>query len=166
MLLSLAIPLLACVTLIQTVVLTRVSLWGARPELLLLVVLMWSVVRGVDEGLLWAFLGGLMMELFSGGPLGAITLALVVASFLSGRVLRVELGSPVAGVVLSTLLAVSGYHLVLLLALAWTGYPVDWLEALFRIAWPSVLLNALLAPFVYRAMRWLERRTRRERFPL
>lgn len=146
--------------------LSRVSLWGARPELLLLVVLMWSVVRGADEGMLWAFLGGLMMDLFSGGPLGAIALALVVASFLSGRLLRVDLGAPTVGVVLSTFLAIFGYHLVLLVVLAWTGYPVDWLDGLFRVAWPSALLNAVLAPFVHRPMRWLERRTRRERLTL
>lgn len=152
--------------MIQATWLSRVTLWGARPELLLLVVLMWSVVRGADEGVLWAFLGGLMMDLFSGGPLGAMALALVVASFLSGRMLRVDLGAPTVGVVISTLLAVFGYHLVLLLTLAWTGHPVSWLDALFRVAGPSALLNAILAPFVHRPMRWLERRTRRERFTL
>lgn len=127
---------------------------------------MWSVVRGADEGVLWAFLGGLMVDLFSGGPLGATALALVVASLLSGRMLRVDLGAPTVGVVISTILAVFGYHLVLLLTLAWTGYPVSWLDALFRVAGPSALLNAILAPFVHRPMRWLERRTRRERLTL
>jgi hypothetical protein len=58
------------------------------------------------------------------------------------------------------------YHLVLLVAMAWTGREVDWAFSMLRVAGPSVLLNMVLVPFVWQPLARLERRTRRERFGL
>ena len=164
--LYLSLPLLTGLALIQTVLLSRVSLWGARPDLMLLAVLVWAFVRGVDEALVWGFIGGLIVDLLSGGPLGATVLALVVVAFLAGRPWGQGIGSPVIQLVLLALISVTVSHLVLLAVLAWTGYAVDWVGALLRVAGPSALLNALLAPFIQRPMGWLERKTRREGFAL
>jgi len=150
--------------LIQSVWLSRVNVWGARPDLMLLVVLVWAVVRGVDEGLVWGFVGGLIVDLLSGGPLGATALALLAVAFLAGQALGQGLGSPVARLLLLALLGVVVYHLVLLIVLAWTEHTVDWGFALLRVAGPSALLNVVLAPFVRPPLAWLERRTRREGF--
>ena len=133
---------------------------------MLLVVLTWSVVRGMNEGLLWGFMGGLIVDLFSGGPLGATMLALLAVAFMAGQPWGLGIGSPVIRLLLLTFLSVTVYHLVLLVVLGWAGYAVDWGGALLRVAGPSVLLNALLAPFVRWPLNWLERRTRRETFTL
>jgi rod shape-determining protein MreD len=164
--LYLSLPLLTGVALVQTVLLSRVNLWGARPDLMLLLVLIWAVVRGVDEALVWGFIGGLIVDLLSGGPLGTTALALVVVAFLAGQSWGQGLGSPVIQLVFLALIGITVYHLILLTILAWTGYAVDWVGALLRVAGPSALLNAALAPFVQRPMGWLERRTRRERLAL
>ena len=164
--LYLTIPLLTSVALIQAALLSRVDLWGARPDLMLLVVLAWTVARGEHEGLVWAFIGGLIIDLLSGGPLGATTLATVTVAFMSGRPWTQGIGSPVIRLILLVFLAVIIYHLILLIVLAWTGYAVDFGGALLRVAGPSALLNAALAPFVQRPLVWLERRTREERFAL
>ena len=73
----LAIPLLTIVALVQNAWLSSVSLWGARLDLMLLIVLCWTIVRGVNEGMIWGFVGGLIIDLLSGGPVGAYTLALL-----------------------------------------------------------------------------------------
>ncbi len=160
------VPLLIGVALIQSVLLSRVDLWGARPDLMLLVVLAWAVVRGVDEGLMWAFVGGLIIDLLSGGPLGATVLALLVAAFLAGQPWGRDIGPPVAHLLLVALLGAVVYHLVLLIVLAWTGHTVDWGYALLRVAAPSALLTVALIPFVKRPLDWLERRIEGERFAL
>jgi rod shape-determining protein MreD len=152
------------VALIQTVLLSRINLWGARPELMLLVVLIWAVVRGVDEGLVWGFIGGLVVDLLSGAPMGATVLALLSVVFLAGQPWGQGLSSQVAQLLLPALVGVVVYHLVLLLVLAWTGHAVDWGFALLRVAGPSALLNTMLAPFVRQPLAWLERRSRREGF--
>ena len=158
--------MLTFVALLQSVLLSRVNLWGARPDLMSLVVLVWAVVRSVDEGLMWSFVGGLIVDLLSGGPLGATPLALLAVAFLAGQPWGRGIGSPVARLLLLAFLGVVVYHLVLLIVLAWTGHTVDWGFALVRVAGPSALLNVALAPFVRQPLTWLERSTRQERFAL
>jgi len=133
---------------------------------MLLVVLAWAVVRGVDEGLMWGFVGGLIVDLLSGGPLGATALALLAVTFLAGQPWGRGFGPPVVRLLLLVLLGVVVYHLVLLFVLACIGHTVDWRFALARVVGPSALLNVVLAPFIRRPLAWLERKTRREGFAL
>ena len=164
----LTLPLLTGVALLQSVLPSQVNLWGARPDLnlMLLVVLAWAVVRGVDEGLMWGFIGGLILDLLSGGPLGATSLALLAVAFLAGQPWGQGLGPPMMRLLLLALLGVVVYHLVLLFIMTLMGYGVDWRFALTRVVAPSALLNVVLAPFVWQPLAWLDRRTRRERFVL
>lgn len=135
---------------------------GARPDLMLLVVLVWAFVRSMDEGVMWGFMGGLILDLLSGGPLGATAIALVLAAFWAGQPWGQGLGTNVARLLLLALLSTATYHLVLLIILAWTGHIVDWEFALLHVAGPSVLLNTILAPFIRQPLVWLSHRIRRE----
>lgn len=148
--------------LIQSVFLSRVSLWGARPDLMLLVVLGWAIVRNLDEGLVWGFIGGLIVDLLSGGPLGATPLALLAVAFLAGQPWGQGLGPQIVRLLFVALVGVVVYHLILLTVLAWTGRTVTWGFSLLRVAGPSALLNVALAPFVQQPLAWLEKKTRRE----
>jgi rod shape-determining protein MreD len=159
----LTLPLLTGVALIQTTVLSRISVLGGRPNLMLLVVLIWAVVRGLDEGLVWAFVGGLIVDLLSGGPLAGTALALVAAAFLAGQSLGEEVGSEVVRLMMLTVLGALTYHLTVLVVLGWTGHAVSWGFSLARVAGPSVVLNAVLAPFVLQPVRWLDQATGRDR---
>lgn len=159
--LYLTIPLLAVVALLQGVLFSRVSLWGARPDLMLLIVMLWAMVRSLDEGLVWGFIGGLLVDLLSGGPLGGSSLALLAAAFLAGQPWGHGLGSLVRLLLLAFAGALT-YYLVLLIALT-AGHTVAWGFSLWRVALPSTLLNVALAPFVRPLLAWLERKTRKER---
>jgi len=155
-------PLLTGVALIQTTLLSRVSLLGGRPNLMLLVVLIWAVLRGLDEGLVWGFVGGLILDLLSGGPLASMALALVAAAYLAGQSLGEEVGSQAVRLVILTVLGSMAYHLVLMVILDWSGHSLDWGYSLLNIAAPSVVFNAVLAPLVLTPMTWLERATGEE----
>jgi rod shape-determining protein MreD len=152
--------------LVQNAILSRVSLLGGRPDLIFLAVVGWALLRGSTEGAVWAFTGGLFLDLFSGGPFGGITLALLLVALFVGRQWGRELGSVFLQLVLLALVACFVYHVLLLLVLGWTGRPVDWSFSLSRVAFPSAILNAVLAPFVYWPLAWLDRRTRPEGFTL
>lgn len=154
------------VALIQDVGLAQVSILGGRPDLVFLVVTGWALLRGSTEGATWAFIGGLILDLFSGGPFGAITFSLLLVTFLVGRQWGRELGSIFLQLVLLVLIACFAYHLLLLLVLGWTGYVVDWRYGLLHVAAPSAILNAVLAPFVHWPLAWLDRRSRPEGFSL
>jgi rod shape-determining protein MreD len=160
--LYLMFPLLTGVALVQTTLLARVSLLGGRPNLMLLVVLIWAVLRGLDEGLIWGFVGGLILDLLSGGPLASMALALVAAAYLAGQSLGEEVGSQAVRLVILTVLGSIAYHLALMVILDWSGHTVDWGFSLLHIAAPSVVFNAVLAPVVLAPMTWLERVTGEE----
>jgi rod shape-determining protein MreD len=150
----LAIPLLTAIALVQNAWLSRVSLWGARLDLMLLIVLCWTIVRGVNEGMIWGFVGGLIVDLLSGGPMGAYTLALLGVAFAGHQRWGEGLGTPLVRILLVTLVASLGYHVALLTVLSWTGHVVDWGYSFLRVAGPSVLLTMVLAPPVRRALAW------------
>lgn len=148
----------------QSILFSQVNLWGARPDMMLLVVLAWSLVRGTEEGVVWGFVGGLMIDLFSGGPVGMTALALVAVAFLAGQPWGEGLGFPLLRILLLALSGIVIYHLLVLLTLALFGYTVDWGFSILRVAGPSALLNLALVPFVHQPLAWLERKTRREGF--
>lgn len=148
--------------LAQSTALAGVSLFGARPDVVFLLVAVWAFLRGPVEGAVWAFIGGLLLDTFSGGPFGGFTLALLVAALLVGQQWGRELGSTAFQLVLLVLVACFVSHGVLLLAMSATGYPVNWQYVLSHITGPSAVLNALLAPVVHLPLSWLDRRTRPE----
>ena len=158
--------LLTGVALLQSVLFARVGLWGARFDLMFLVVLIWAVVRGPDEGLVWGFIGGLLIDMLSGGPMGATPIALVLVALFAGQGWGQGIGSPAMRVLLLALAGGLIHHLAVLLLMAWTGHTLDWGYLITRVTVPSVLLNVALAPLVHMPLAWLERKTRREGFGL
>ena len=158
------------VALIEATVLPHLRVGNTQPDLALLVVGTWSLRRGVEEGAIWAFIAGIVMDLLSAGPATAFMFALLAASLLLGVDPSTGAGrrqaqglseSPLAlitGVILGTL----AYHVVLLTALQLAGHPLDWLDAGTRVIAPRVLFNLVLLPFIYQLLGWLDRRTRRE----
>jgi rod shape-determining protein MreD len=158
----LAFAVLFCLALLQTTVMPRITVLGVHPDLVLMVVTSWSLLRGSEEGMLCALIGGVMMDLFSGAPFGVCTLSLLIVSFLAGlgqrNVFRFDLLIPILAVPLATLT----YQLITLGLLFALGWHADWQANLTHVVFPSMLVNTLGMPFVYLAARLLHHRTRRE----
>jgi rod shape-determining protein MreD len=157
----LVIPLLLAVTILQTSAVPHLAVLGVFPDLPLLFVVNWGLVRGPREGVIWGFVAGLMVDLLSGAPFGAATLSLMLVGFLSGlgaaTAVRAQFVLPSVMAFLATLV----YDLVFLSIVQVSGDAVDWVATLWRIALPSALLNAVLTPAVYWMMRLLDRRLAR-----
>lgn len=162
MTLYLVVPFLAVVAILQATVVPHVAIWGVFPDLPLLIVVSWSLLRGSREGIIWGFVAGLAVDLLSGAPFGAATLGLMAIGFLSGSghamVFRTHVALPLVTVFLATVV----YGLLFLLVVQISGYAVIWLGSLFRLILPSALLNAALTPLVFVGMRWLNTRFGRE----
>jgi rod shape-determining protein MreD len=58
------------------------------PNLVLLAALSWTLLRGPEEGALWAFTGGFFLDLFTAGPIGATALAVIVPVLVVGLLQR------------------------------------------------------------------------------
>jgi rod shape-determining protein MreD len=155
----LMVPLLGALAIFQTVVGPRLIVFGVRPDLILLVVVAWSLFNGSRSGIVWAFVGGLWMDILSGGPMGGSSLALMAASLATGighnRLFRNNPFVPLGAAIVGTMV----YSLVYLGTLALVGHRLSFLETFIGLVLPAILYNSvlmlLLTPLLYR---WLERR--------
>ena len=75
----LVIPALFVAALMQSTLMLRAEIGNVKPDLVLLIVLVGTLIYGAQKGLVWAFVGGLALDLFSGGPMGSSSLALIAA---------------------------------------------------------------------------------------
>lgn len=73
--LYIAIPIMALLAVVQTAVLPRFAIAGVEPQLLFVIALAWGLARGLEEGVIWAFIAGIWVDLFSVAPVGLSSLA-------------------------------------------------------------------------------------------
>jgi rod shape-determining protein MreD len=150
--LYLAVPLMATLALLQSAVFSRLPISGL--QLLLLIVIAHTLLEGPQEGILWAFVAGICLDLFSLSPVGATSLAYM------GTVLAIALiqrNLPANRVLLPLLLAALGtavYFFIYLLILSLLGYPVNWQAT--GVTTVIILHTVLILP-LYWLMAWLRR---------
>jgi rod shape-determining protein MreD len=155
-------------------VLPHLRVGNAQPDLLLLVIGAWSLRRGVEEAIVWAFIGGVFLDLLSSGPSAAPLFAMLAAGLVLGvdpstgltRRQTQAVGDGPLALIVGAVLGTVIYHLVLLTGVQLSGYPVEWVESVARVMAPHLVYNLVLMPFVFIGLGWLDRRTRREEFAL
>lgn len=151
--------LLVVTALAQTTLSPCLAILGVQPNLMLLVILCWSLLRGAKEGMLWAFGGGVFLDVLCAAPFGTSTLSLLLVSFLSSlgqvTIFRSSLSPPLVVSFFGSLL----HDLLFLTILQLMGWAVDWPTSLWRLMLPAAVLNTALMPLVYVLLRWLHQRT-------
>jgi rod shape-determining protein MreD len=132
---------------------------SVRPDFVLVIVVIWAVLRGVRESIPWGFVGGLILDLFSGGPFGTASLALVMVAFCSSAgqvsVFRSNVLLPTVTVFWASVL-----YGVIYLFLLTPHFQVEWLSTMRHIVLPNAVLNTVISPLLYWPISRLERRTR------
>lgn len=159
-LLGILIPVVAA--LLQGTVAPLIAVGGARPSLPILVAASWSVAAGAREGVWWAFLGGIVSDLISAGPLGAFALASLPPVAAVG--LREGSSRPapiVVGAVLVGLAALAA-GLIYLGVLAVTGLGVSSFPLAAGTTVASAVYTGLLALAFYPVARLLRRATEKQ----
>ena len=158
----LAIPLLLVMGVVQTSAAARFEVGGVKPNLVLLVVLLTTMLFGAGWGIVWAFIGGAWLDVFSGGPMGSTSLAMMAAALVASLGHRpldrrnplvpgaiALLGSLTYGVsYLAALATLTGLHGFLTAAglsgLQTPHSPLPFLTALQQVIVPEMLYNTAL----------------------
>jgi rod shape-determining protein MreD len=101
-----------------------VSIGGVHPHPVLVLTVIWTIVAGVEPGLVCAFVGGLVLDLLAPRPLGTTAFSLLIAAGgaagFARALVRVRPLTPVFAVPISSLV----YSLVLTGALTLLGTPI------------------------------------------
>lgn len=175
------IPFLLIVAILQSTAAPRLVVYGVRPDLMLVSVVAWTLLaafrlrelqytgeppslwRGINDGVVWGFTGGMFLDLLSGAPFGLSALALIAAAAAVGILAAGVASSTPILIIVATPLGTLIYHLVFLLGLALTGRPAFWSVNLTRLVLPSIVFNLALLPIAYLLLSPLNRQTERER---
>lgn len=154
-----ALPLMALLAILQATILPRFPVLGLVPQLAFLCALSWGLLRGPNEGTLWAFCAGLMLDLFSVGPVGATSLAYIAAVLVATWIARAfpanRLVLPVLLAAFATLISLLLYALLLRLL----GQLAEDLQGLTELAPMMILHGGLILP-IYWLMIAIHRVTR------
>jgi rod shape-determining protein MreD len=146
---------IAAAALLQAAVLPDLTLLQVRPNLVLVLVLLWTIARGTREGALWAFGAGLFLDLLTLAPLGLHALALLsvagVAALCRTPRFRLGLLLPMAAALAATVL----HDAVLLVAQG--GDLGRLLPSLLRLSLLTGLLDLVAVPISYLYVAWLNR---------
>lgn len=81
-----------------------IRIGGAQPDFVLTAAILWTVLVGIDGGLVWAFVGGLLLDLLAPRPLGSTAFTLLIcvggAAVLARLTSQFRYAAPIVGVLL------------------------------------------------------------------
>ena len=144
-----AFPLLGLLVALQSAVLSQVRLLYGTVDLVLLVLVAWSVQERVKTAWHWGVIGALLVSLASAMPLGALLLSYLLAIGAALLLRRMLWQRPLLAMVTATFLGSLLAHAIAIAALQFGGTPIPLLEAINLITLPSALLNLLLSIPIY-----------------
>ena len=120
---------------------------AAQPHLVLVVGIVVTVAMGLEAGLVWAFVGGLVLDVLADRPLGSTSFALLLCvgatAFLSQFLVRVRPIVPILATLLLSLL----YSMILYLAFNVLRTPIPVVDPI-SILLPGVVYDTLLAALI------------------
>lgn len=159
--LALVIPVAAA--LLQGTVAPLIGVGAAHPLLPILVAASWAVAVGAREAVWWAFLGGIVSDLLSGGPLGAFALASLVPVAAVGAGERgLTRPTPVIAGAALVGLAALGAGLIYLAILVATSAPLASFPLAAGTAVASAFYTGTLALGIYPLARLVRRVTEKQ----
>ena len=118
----LSVSILAIVAALQVTVVPQFGILGGRPDLVFLFTIAWALNSSLEEGVIWAFAGGIIKDLLSATPTGTSVVGLVILvfaiHFIRQQIYRVSIIS----LVWITLLGSLFYQLISLIIMLLTGF--------------------------------------------
>ena len=116
----------------------------AQPHIVFVMAVVWTVAVGLDSGLVWAFVGGLVLDTLAQRPLGSTAFALLVVvgttAVLGRSLARIR---PIVAIIATLILSLV-YSMTLVLLFSVLRPPSTLADPL-RIVAPSVLYDVIVA---------------------
>jgi rod shape-determining protein MreD len=137
--------------LIQLTILNLFTLQGIKPDLILVVIIVFSLLKGEVEGSIIGFFSGLLQDIFSVGLLGVNAFIKTSVGFFCGLLKERMFAEHILFIIpLLTLFITVFKSMVLYLVLHAFGMETNTLFwNLKQIVIPEALYNGLLSPFIY-----------------
>ncbi|HYP41332.1 MAG TPA: rod shape-determining protein MreD [Chloroflexia bacterium] len=151
-------------SLVQAVVMPQSLPVSARPHFVVLLVVAVCLAESLYDATMWAFVGGIMLDLMNGPiyPLGSNALILLLIALLASLGQANPFHNLIFVPLVTVFAATIFYYLMTMgLLFALGHHEVAFVDNMLRVALPGALLNAILMPVAYSAMLWLSERVGR-----
>jgi rod shape-determining protein MreD len=160
---SISLPVLLIAVALQSGLAPHIRLLGATPDFVLLCVLAWAIDAPLEQGVVWALVGGVMQDLVSAAATGTSAVGLLLLVFATHQLTGQVFGLRLVLYILLTAAGTLGYQIVQMLLLGLTGFRIDLISDFGYIVLPSIVYNLAFALPVYWIIRRLQRRLLPER---
>lgn len=134
--------------LVQATILPSLNVLAVLPDTTLVLLLVWSALRGIPEGVAWAFGVGLCIDVIGLDAFGTNGLALLGVAVLGGLARRRFFHSNLIVPIVVAVFATFVHAIVLLLVRSGTGAGLP-LDAVMRVIFLQALLNSIFVPPLY-----------------
>jgi len=143
------IPTILLAAMLQTAVVSRITLLSGQVDLLMLVVLCWVVQERVRSVWEWPLAAGILLGYISELPV-LLTVAMYLLAAGAARLIKNWVWqAPVLLLFTTVFVSTLLFQLLSFLYIQLRGAAIDPLQAFNQVTLPSVLLNLLLALPVY-----------------
>ncbi len=139
---------LVMVAIAQATILPALNVFRIGPNLCLVLLLVWSGLRGVPEGIVRAFPLGLLFDILSFAPLGSHGLALLPVAVIGGLAQRRLFHRGIIVMMLPVISATFAHQIVASLLAVTSGHGYGF-SAIARLGLLTALLNVVVAPPIY-----------------
>lgn len=138
---------------IQLTLINSVTILGLKPDLIMVVVVVFSLRKGEKEGTISGFASGLLQDIFSTSLLGINALAKTVIGFTCG-ILKEEIFHEHILFIIPVITFIASFMQSILIFLLLRAFGIEYKLAwsLKQIALPEALYSSLLSPFIFLAI--------------
>jgi rod shape-determining protein MreD len=161
--LAIGLVVVALAALMQVSAVPQFSIFGVAPNLVVVTLVAWAIVRPRNESLFLVPFGGVALGTLDGEPLGLAVLALAPLILLADIPHMHLIDSDLLPAVVVVTLATLSYEIAILLTLAVKGEQIGLVSGLLDVLVPAVIVNVLLLLPVYGLVRLSSLDMRRQR---
>jgi len=139
--------------LIQLTLINSITILGVKPDLIMVVVVVFSLLKGEKEGAISGFASGFLQDIFSTGLLGINALAKTVIGFTCGILKEKIFHEHILFLIpVITFIASITQSILIFLLLRAFGIEYNLAWSLKQVALPEALYSSLLSPFIFLAI--------------
>jgi len=143
--------------LLETSVLSELSVAGAKPDLVFALAIVVAMVVDFEDSIVWALVGGLLVDALTGRPLGATALALLIVTGVAALLSRVT-GAPRAATVGAAAFVLTWLYQAVLLAILSVTAGIALVSIPVQLFLVISVMNGVLAILAVLALRVAHRR--------
>jgi rod shape-determining protein MreD len=143
------------VVLLQIIVAPVITIYSIVPNFIVAFIIVLSIVRREDTTYMYAFVLGILSDLFTQVPLGLTPLLMLLLSFALSRTFEVLDKSSFVMVLVSCAVALLIYELLVVIVMLVLGYNAGFFELLVARVLPAVVFNFILCAILYLVARKL-----------